>query len=267
MKTLKAASAIFCMAATATFFSPSAHAQRTVYNKKTTFTFSAPVEIPGVHLKGYAVLPAGTYIFKLMDSQSNRHIVQIQSEDQKTTYATILAIPNVRMKPTGDTVLTFRELPAGEPPALRAWFYPGETWGDEFVYPKKRAKELAMANSTPVLYNEQTETETNDTVSTTSQAEMNTSPVKAYNQTGDEVELDQAVTAPEPLPEAAPMVAQDTQPATMPTTTPAPAPAPAPMAAPAELPHTAGDSTIYMLGGLLALAGAFGLRMVLQRAL
>jgi len=259
MKTLKAASAIFCIAATAMIFSPSADAQRTVYNKKTTFTFSAPVEIPGVHLKGFAVLPAGTYIFKLMDSQSNRHIVQIQSEDQKTTYATILAIPNVRMKPTGDTVLTFRERPAGEPPALRAWFYPGETWGDEFVYPKKRAKELAMANSTPVLYNEQTETETTESASATSQAEMTTSPVRAFNQTGDEVELNEAVTAPEP----APIVAQDTQPATMPITTPEPAP----VAASAELPHTAGDSTVFMLGGLLALAGAFGLRTILQRSL
>jgi len=248
-------------------FSPSADAQRTVYNKKTTFTFSAPVEIPGVHLKGYSVLPAGTYVFKLVDSQSNRHIVQIQSEDQKTTYATILAIPNVRVKPTGDTVLTFRERPAGEPPALRAWFYPGETWGDEFVYSKKRAKEIAMANSTPVLYNEQTETETTDTASSTTQAEMTKSPVRAYSQTGDEVELDQAVTAPE----ATQTVAQDTQPATMPSTTPTPAQDFASTSSntstSAELPHTASDTSTLMLGGLLALAGAFTLRLVLQRVL
>jgi len=263
MKTLKAASAICCIAATAMIFSPKADAQRTVYNKKTTFTFSAPVEIPGVHLKGYAVLPAGTYVFKLVDSQSNRHIVQIQSEDQKTTYATILAIPNVRMKPTGDTVLTFRERPAGEPPALRAWFYPGETWGDEFVYSKKRAKEIAVANSTPVLYNEQTETETSETASAPAVAEMTNSPVRAYNQTGDEVDIDQAVTAPE----AAPMVAQDTQPSTMPSTNSTPAPAPAPAAERTELPHTAGNSATFMLGGLLALAGAFGVRMILQRSL
>ena len=142
MKTLKAASAIFCIAATTMIFSPSANAQRTVYNKKTTFTFSAPVEIPGVHLKGYAVLPAGTYVFKLVDSQTNRHIVQIQSADERTTYATILAIPNVRVKRTDDTVLTFRERPAGEPPALRAWFYPGGVHGamNSRLYPKARAR-------------------------------------------------------------------------------------------------------------------------------
>jgi len=257
MKALKTASAIFCIAATTMIFSPSANAQRTVYNKKTTFTFSAPVEIPGVHLKGYAVLPAGTYVFKLADSQSNRHIVQIQSEDQKITYATILAIPNVRMKPTGDTVLTFRERPAGEPPALRAWFYPGETWGDEFVYGKKRAKELAMANSTPVLYNDETVTEVSETEQP-AVAQMTAAPVMAFNQTGDEVALDQAVTAPEPEPV---VTAQNTEPAAMPVTTPAP------VAAPVELPHTAGDSGVFMLSGLLALAGAFTIRTIRQRSL
>jgi len=254
MKTFKAASAVFCIAATAMIFSPSANAQRTVYNKKTTFTFSGPVEIPGVHLKGYAVLPAGTYVFKLVDSQTNRHIVQIQSADEGTTYATILAIPNMRIKRTDDTVLTFRERPAGEPPALRAWFYPGEAWGDEFVYPKSRARELAMSNSTPVLYNDDAVTEVTEPIQVPTPPavqQMTASPVMAFNPTGDEVDLGQAVTAPEPV-----LVAQDTAPATMPMSTPAPA-----------LPHTAGESGLFMLGGLLALAGAFGLRLVLQRTL
>ena len=55
-------------------------------------TFSAPVEIPGVHLKGWGVLPAGTYVFKILDSQSDRHIVQIFNADETQCYATILAI-------------------------------------------------------------------------------------------------------------------------------------------------------------------------------
>ena len=45
------------------------------------------------------VLPAGTYVFKLMNPQSNRHIVQIFNKDQTKIYATILAIPNYRLKP------------------------------------------------------------------------------------------------------------------------------------------------------------------------
>src|SRR5580658_5868605 len=93
-------------------------------NRKTSVTFTAPVETPGVHLAGWGVLPAGTYIFKILDSRSDRHVVQIFSKDGKTLYATILAIPNYRLKPTDKTVMTFSERPAGEPEALRAWFYP-----------------------------------------------------------------------------------------------------------------------------------------------
>ena len=114
-------------------------------------TFSGPVEIPGVHLTGWGVLPAGTYVFKIVDSASDRHIVQIFSQDEKTVYATILAIPNYRLKATDKTVMTFRERPAGQPEALRAWFYPGREWGEEFVYPKAKAIELAKVTNVPVL--------------------------------------------------------------------------------------------------------------------
>ena len=112
---------------------------------------AVPWRSPAVHLKGWGVLPAGTYVFKLVDSQSDRHIVQIFSADEKTVYATILAIPNYRLKVTGKTVITFRERPAGEPQALRAWFYPGKNWGEEFVYPKAVAIELARSTNTTVL--------------------------------------------------------------------------------------------------------------------
>ena len=128
MKLFKAATTVCCMTLTAVALAPSARADD--YNEKTVITFSGPVEIPGVHLKGWGVLPAGTYVFKLVNSQSDRHIVQIFSADEKTVYATILAIPNYRLKATGKTVITFRERPAGEPEALRAWFYPGKNWGE-----------------------------------------------------------------------------------------------------------------------------------------
>ena len=110
---------------------------------KTMVTFSGPVEIPPVHVKGWGVLPAGTYVFRVLDSQSDRHIVQIFNQDETQCLATILAIPDFRLKPTSKTVITFRERPAGQPEALRAWFYPGQSWGAEFVYPKARAVEIA----------------------------------------------------------------------------------------------------------------------------
>src|ERR1700674_5453037 len=149
MKFFKAAPTVLCLAVLGLAFSPSARADET--NRKTVITFSAPVEIPGVHLQGWAILPAGTYVFKILDSQSDRHIVQIFSKDELTVYATILAIPNLRLKATDKTVMTFRERPAGQPEALRAWFYPGREWGEEFVYPKAQAIELAKATTTTVL--------------------------------------------------------------------------------------------------------------------
>ena len=119
------------------------------WNKRTVVTFSGPVEIPGV---GAQVLPAGTYVFRLLDSLSDRHIVQVFNKDETHVYATILAIPNWRLQPTDKTVMTFAERATGEPQAIRAWFYPGDNSGQEFVYPKKRAVELARILNQPVLY-------------------------------------------------------------------------------------------------------------------
>lgn len=110
------------------------------WNKKTILTFSQPIEVPG------KVLPAGTYTFTLLDSMSDRHIVQIWNEDGSQLITTILAIPNYRLQPTEDTVIKFRERPGDSPEALRAWFYPGDNFGQEFVYPKTRAIVLARAS-------------------------------------------------------------------------------------------------------------------------
>jgi hypothetical protein len=118
-------------------------------NKKTSVRFNVPVEIPGV---GAQVLPPGDYVFRLADSLSDRHIVQIFNKDESHIYATILTIPNRRLRATDKTVMTFAERAAGDPQAIRAWFYPGETSGHEFVYPRKRALELARLTHQPVVY-------------------------------------------------------------------------------------------------------------------
>src|ERR1700693_5065337 len=52
-------------------------------DKKTIVTFSAPVEVPG------KALPAGTYVFKVLDTAGSRSIVQILDKDEKQVYATI----------------------------------------------------------------------------------------------------------------------------------------------------------------------------------
>jgi hypothetical protein len=187
------------------------------WNNKTTMTFSGPVEIPGVHLTGYGVLPAGTYVFKLLDSKSDRHIVQIFSQDEKTVFATILAIPNYRLKATDKTVITFSERPAGEPEALRAWFYPGKNWGDEFVYPKARAMEIAKITNLPVLYTDAAipveVAEPIKSVDAPAVVQLQRAPIMAFQPTGEQVELAAVVTAPPPA-EMTPMPVADTLPST-----------------------------------------------------
>jgi LPXTG-motif cell wall-anchored protein len=242
MKLFKAAATVLGMAVLGIAFSSSAHAD--AWDKKTTITFSGPVEIPGVHLKGYGILPAGTYVFKVLESGSDRHIVQISSKDESTVYATILAIPNLRLKASDKTVMTFRERPAGEPEALRAWFYPGKEWGEEFVYPKARAIVLAKEANTPVLFAPDTVTpEVAVAVKTPQEpvvVELRKAPVMAIQPSGQEVEIAQVVTPP------AVQVAQNDQP---------------------TLPATGSSLPLVALFGMLALAGALALGFVQKRVL
>jgi hypothetical protein len=117
MKLLKGLGIGLCLAVLCSVVVPRASADD--WNRKTTITFSGPVEVPGV---GLHLLPAGTYVFKIVDSTSDRHIVQIFNQDETQVITTVLAIPNYRLKTTDKTTITFRERPAGQPEALRAWF-------------------------------------------------------------------------------------------------------------------------------------------------
>jgi hypothetical protein len=221
------------------------------WNRKTVVTFSGPVEIPGVHLQGWGVLPAGTYVFKIMDSSSDRHIVQIFNQDETAIYATILAIPNYRLKATNKTVITFRERPAGEPEALRAWFYPGRNWGEEFVYPKARAIELAKTTNTAVLFTPvEIPLEVTVPIKTVDEpvvAELKQAPIMAVQPTGQEVQLAEVVTQP-------PAEAQI-----------ASAPEPAVAETEPALPATASPLPLIGLLGLLSLGAAFAVRVVATR--
>src|ERR1700680_4843593 len=94
-------------------------------DQKTIFTFSGPVEIPG------QVLQAGTYVFKLADSESANDVVQVYSADEKHLYGSFLSIPEQRAEPTDSPVVTLEESKAGAPEAVKAWFYPGKDIGHE----------------------------------------------------------------------------------------------------------------------------------------
>src|SRR6266849_2830247 len=180
-------------------------------DEKTVFTFSGPVEIPG------QVLPAGTYVFKLADSSSDRNIVQVFSEDGAHLYGTFLAIPNQRQYPAKKPITTFEDRAANSPEAVKAWFYPGDDTGHEFVYPKPKAVALAKANNTPVP-SMPAELAANTTKPATTMQEphvvaMKQAPLKAQKPTEEEVEIAEVFVA---SPQAPPSPAQ--LPATLPTT-------------------------------------------------
>jgi hypothetical protein len=215
------------------------------WDKKTILTVKEAIQLPqccGPNI----VLEPGTYSFKLLDSASDRHIVQVfDSNDHIIT--TILAIPNYRIRPTGKTEFTFWEVPAGQPPAMRAWFYPGDNFGQEFAYPKNMSAQIAAVVNMPV-----------PTVAAASAEEYKTAPVTATDQTGNSATLEAstytppaAAPAPEPAPAPAPAVAEVQA---------APAPEPQPAPAPAELPQTASAFPLIGLLGLLSMVAFFAIR-------
>jgi hypothetical protein len=206
------------------------------WNKRTVLTFSQPVEIPG------QILPAGTYTFVLLDSPADRHIVQIFDADGMHIIATVLAINNYRLKPTGDTVVKFAERSGDNPEALKAWFYPGDNFGQEFVYPKQRAVELAVIVKEPVP-------------ALAADADLKVVPIVAETPEQKEVPVAEAIMitpAPAEVAPATPVVQE---------TTPAPVAAtPAPEVETKQLPQTASQLPLIALLGLSSLGAALLLK-------
>ncbi len=239
MRVIKHAAVVFSLG----FLLVASNGNADQWNHLTKVTFSGPVQVANTQL------PAGTYVFKLMDDEGDRNIVQIYNADETHLITTVLAMPDYRLKPTSSTAVKFAESSNGTEASgnvpetglpIKEWFYPGDSFGQEFrVVP---AKVVAEAQPAPAV----------------AAAEPAPAPAPA------------AEPAPEPAP-AAPAVA-----------TPAQEPAPAPQAAPApaqtdqtavtsdqktepsELPKTASEMPLVGLFGLLSLAGAASLRILLK---
>ena len=194
------------------------------WDKKTVLTTHEVIQLPN------ATLQPGTYVFKLADSESNRNIVQVFNKDETHLITTILAIPNYRLKLTGKSQFTFWEVPAGQPPAMRAWFYPGDLVGQELAYPKNASAQIAAYTKTAV-----------PTTSAQSAEEMKTAEVTGTNENGQSADLDkqtytqpeQPATAPTPTPQTQAAAEPEPQPVQMAQNT-----QPQPQPQPAELPKT-----------------------------
>ena len=148
MKISKRYIAVGMIIAFTLFFELAAHADES--NQATTITFSQPIQIPG------QILPAGTYVFRLANSDSDRNIVQIFNSDQTHLYATLQTVATERQDSTGDTAITLAEQGGGKPDALLKWFYPGRDTGHEFVYSGQQEKQLAQDTQQTIVANRPT---------------------------------------------------------------------------------------------------------------
>ncbi len=229
MKFVKTIFAVLALTLLGATLAPGARADE--WNKKTVMTFSQPIEIPG------QILPAGTYTFVLLDSPADRHIVQIFNADGSHLIATVLAINDYRLKPTGDTVVKFAERSGDNPEALKAWFYPGDNFGQEFVYPKQRAIELAVIVKQPI-------------------------PALAADTTDLKLVPIVAETPEQKEVPVAEVIMVTPAPAEVVTTTPAPVveTAPAPVVEAKQLPQTASQLPLIVLFGLMSLGAALALK-------
>ena len=256
MSRLKAFTLTSCVGLIGAFLAPALQAD--TWNKRTILTVNEAIQVPN------KVLQPGKYVMKLLDSPSNRHIVQIFDENEQKLITTVLAIPNYRLQPTGETQFGFWETPAGQPKALRSWFYPGDNFGQEFAYPKNEAMQIAAAVNQPV-----------PTTYAQSEADLTTARVATVDQAGREAEIQTGTMAsatPAPAtPPAAPAPEAQADRAATPPPAPEPAPAPAPQATPREatpqtLPGTSSPYPFIGLAGLAALAGYGLLRIAANRA-
>jgi hypothetical protein len=233
---------LMCCAAAALMIAGAARADE--FNKLTVVTFSGPVEIPG------KTLPAGSYRFQLADPESGRRVIRISDKDGKNTYGMFLTMENQRLRPSDKPVVMFREAAAGSPQAVRAWFYPGETYGYEFVYPRSQAMKIAKASHSPVLSTAAARSSADDTV-----ASMKATAVTRIDETGN-------ASSDEALKDSASPVATSGA-----SAAPAPAADPMPQTARAprqHLPQTASQlPTLLLLSGLMLAAG-FGVRILRQ---
>src|SRR5262249_6548834 len=265
-------------------FAGPAHADE--WNKLTYLTFSGPVQLPGV------TLPAGTYRFELADPDSSRRVVRISDKDGSTSYGIFLSMSDQKLEPANDPVVMFKETPAGAPPAVQAWFYPGETYGYEFVSPHDQAMKIARATHGSVLAMKETPKASTDEGR---RSAMTTTEVTRIDENGKPVSTDEALknssrprtnsgspastattTAPANTGTASARATTTPQPntadrnravGTSGTQTPASSTPQSNAASqsPRRLPRTAGELPLYELLSSLAFAGSFAVRAFRRR--
>lgn len=204
---------------------PVASAQGPTPDKRVFFTFSGSVAVPGV------TLPAGKYLFRLPTSVASgeRHVMQVLSADGRNSYAMFMGISANRTDYPAKPEVRFMETAAGQPAAVKTWWYPGDKAGYEFIYPKEQARLLAKGTGQPVLIAE----------------------AERVTPAGTET----AVVPELPIQPAGAVLVGELAPPAMPVIEP-------PYEPRADLPKTASDTFLIAIAGIGLLLGAALLRGV-----
>jgi hypothetical protein len=232
-----------CAAAMVTAVSAMPASAQQTMDSRTEFTFNQPVELPNV------TLPPGTYIFRFIDATSGKKVMQVQAKDASNkTYGLFMTISAERPRPSDEAELRFLETPAGQPAAVKTWWYPGNTIGREFIYPRSQARRLAQATNETVLTSE------SETVTSENREDLGyMSPSGQVTELTDEQLVDVAANTP-------PEGAVDASTAARPTATSGAARQEGTMAR-ASLPKTSTPLAGIGLVGLLSLLGAAALKI------
>lgn len=210
-------------------------AQADEWDKMTLLTVDQPIQVGN-----NTYLEPGTYMFKL--ANSDRHIVQIFTKDRSHLINTIFAIPSYRVELTDGPQFTFWETPPGTAKAVRTWYYPGDHFGQEFLYPTNLRQIAALTTTAPA----------SPAPAPAPQALEQAAPA-------EQPPAEVAQTAPQEQPQAeqAPVeIAQNTPPPDN--------AAPPPPSQPDQsqtLPQTASPYPLFGLGGLFALGLYAALRI------
>ncbi len=204
------------------------------WDRKTIVTTSAPLNVAGT------VLEPGKYVFQLLYTDPSAHVVQVLNARENHLITTVMAHPVGYMEQgiparlqgaeAGKAHFTYWETTAGEPRALRDWYYPGAFQGEEFAYHRMAVTQVSQLTQT--------------------------TPAPAPEP--------QAEAAPAPPPAE---IAQNTPPpapAETPAAAPEPAPQPQPSAVaenpvPPTIPQTAGNIPLLMLLGFGSITLAAGM--------
>ena len=206
-------------------------------SKRTFLTFSGPVSLPGISLA------AGTYTFEIANPDSGSRVIRVSDKDSRTVRGMFFAMPTQMAEPADDPVVRFAERPEGSPQAIKAWFYPGERTGFEFVYPRSQAVKIAKANHEKVLsYRDEGP---KPTASSQPVEEFKSARVERVD------ENDQLTPAPRPAPTPATSAPQQSSSSAVRA-----------QSEERRLPQTASPLALYELLSGLALAAGAGVRVI-----